>query len=62
MVSAALGIVLVVIAIVVLVWASASTLLGSIVAAVVLAALGIDACVSAWRARPSLLERIGPLP
>ena len=36
--------------------------LGAIVAALALAALGVDACVSAARNRRSLLERIGPLP
>lgn len=35
---------------------------GPILAAVVLGFLGVDAILGAWRNRPSLLSRIGPLP
>lgn len=36
--------------------------LGAAIAAFVLGGLGLDAIVSAYRARKSLLARIGPLP
>ncbi|NUZ05376.1 hypothetical protein [Piscinibacter koreensis] len=61
-VIAAFGVFFVGLAGVVLALASAATLLGSLAAAAVLGLLGVDACVSAWRGRPSLMERIGPLP
>ena len=35
---------------------------GPVLAAVVLGCLGVDAILGAWRNRPSLLSRIGPLP
>ena len=35
---------------------------GPVLAAVVLGFLGVDAILGAWRNRPSLLSRIGPLP
>lgn len=39
-----------------------SMIVGGIVAAAVIGLLGLEACVSAARDRPSLLQRIGPLP
>lgn len=38
------------------------TSLGVVVAALGVGLLGVDACVAAVRDRPSLMERIGPLP
>jgi hypothetical protein len=35
---------------------------GGIAAAVVIGGLGIDAIIAAWRDRPALIARIGPLP
>ncbi|MGZ9004041.1 MAG: hypothetical protein ACXW20_09685 [Burkholderiales bacterium] len=45
-----------------LLWAEGPTLLGAVVAAVVLGLLEIDRGISAFRGKRSLLERIGPLP
>jgi hypothetical protein len=35
---------------------------GSALAAIVIGIVGIDAMIGAWRDRPALLSRIGPLP
>ncbi len=39
-----------------------SMLVGAVVAALAIGLLGVDACISAARDKPSLLQRIGPLP
>jgi hypothetical protein len=36
--------------------------IGPVVAALIIGALGVDAMISAWRNKPALLSRIGPLP
>lgn len=56
------GFFLIVMAIATLLVADASTRLGSIVVAAVLAVLGVDAVISAARDTRSLVSRIGPLP
>jgi len=61
-VTAAFGACLVVLAIVILLSVDQSMLVGAIVAALVIGLLGVDACISALRDKPSLLHRIGPLP
>lgn len=59
-VTATLGVVFVGVAITILVISEHT--LGPVAAALVIAALGVEAIVSAWRNRLSWLARIGPLP
>ena len=61
-VTAVFGVFLVVVAIVVLVATDRPIPIGALTASLVLALLGLEACVSAVRSRRSLVERIGPLP
>ena len=61
-VTAILGAFLVLLAVAILLLVDRSMIVGAVVAALAVGSLGIDACVSAARDRPSLLERIGPLP
>jgi len=61
-VTAMFGVSFILLAIAILVWAEASMLIGSVIAALAVGLLGIDGCVSALRGKRSLLERIGPLP
>ena len=56
------GIFLVLMAVAILVWSEPSSFAGSIVAAVVVGGLGIEAIFSAARGKRPLLARIGPLP
>ena len=56
------GLVFVALAILVVVSADRPLSPGTLVAALALGALGIEACVAAVRGGRSLLERIGPLP
>lgn len=56
------GIFFVLLAVAILALSEPSTLAGSIVAALVIGGIGIEAMVSAVRGKPSLLSRIGPLP
>ena len=56
------GILFILLAAAIVVLSEQSTLIGSIVAAVVVGGLGIEATFSAWRGKRSLLARIGPLP
>ena len=52
----------IVLSIVILGSSSESTLIGSVVVAVVIFGLGVDAVVSAVRNKQSFVSRIGPLP
>ena len=61
-VTAAFGVFLVVLAIVLFLSVDGPISVGQVVAALALGLLGVDACVSAARNKRSLLERIGPLP
>jgi uncharacterized membrane protein YdbT with pleckstrin-like domain len=61
-VTAMFGVFFVLLAIGILVWADESMFIGAVIAALVVGLLGIDGCVSAFRGKRSLLERIGPLP
>jgi hypothetical protein len=56
------GTFLAVLAAAILVWSDQSSVAGSIVAALVVGGLGIEAIISAMRGKRSLLARIGPLP
>ena len=60
--TAAFGVCLVIVAIVILVSVDRPIGVGALVAALVVGGLGVDACVSAVRNTRSMLERIGPLP
>jgi len=59
-ITGALGALFVVVAVVIGVISELT--MGVILAALVIGGLGLDALVNAWRNRPSLLEKIGPLP
>lgn len=61
-VEAAVGVLLILAAIAIVVVADPGTGVGALVAALVLAGLGLDAVHAAARGRRSLLSRIGPLP
>lgn len=61
-IGACLGVVFVAAAVVIVVQGMPHPSAGEIVAALVLGGLGLDAVISAFRARRSWLERIGPLP
>lgn len=61
-VTGAFGLFFVVLAAVVLARAEGPTLVGSIIGAAVLGALGIEAIFAAVRGRAAWLARIGPLP
>jgi len=56
------GTFLAVLAVAILVWSDQSSVAGSIVAALVVGGLGIEAIICAMRGKRSLLARIGPLP
>jgi hypothetical protein len=58
----AFGAFLIVLAIMILALMEPSSRIGSIIAAVVLGALGVDQLISSLRGSASLLERVGPLP
>ena len=60
--TASLGAFFVLLAFAIVLLVDQSMLVGAIVAALVIGLLGVDACISAARDRPSLLQRIGPLP
>ena len=62
MVTAVVGVFLILLAIGIVLVADRSMLIGAVVAASAIGTLGVDACISAARSRRSLLERIGPLP
>lgn len=59
-VTAAFGLLFIVLAILVYVESDRSA--SAVVAALILGGLGLDAMISAFRGRKSLLARIGPLP
>jgi hypothetical protein len=61
-VTAVFGAFLILLAIGILLWVEQSMIVGAVIAASAVGWLGVDACVSAARNKPSLLERIGPLP
>ena len=61
-VTAVFGAFLILLALAILLLVDRSMIVGGIVAALVLGFLGVDACVSAVRDRPALVQRIGPLP
>jgi len=61
-VTALLGALFVLLAFAIVLLVDQSMLVGAIVAALVIGLLGVDACISSARDRPSLLQRIGPLP
>ena len=61
-VTAGFGAFLIVLAIVILLSVDQSMIFGAVVAASAVGLLGVDACVAAIRDKPSLLQRIGPLP
>jgi len=61
-VTAVFGVFFILLAIGILVSADSSMLVGAVIAALAVGLLGIDACVSAYRGKRSLAERIGPLP
>jgi len=61
-VAAGFGAFLIVLAIVILLSVDQSMIVGAVVVALVIGLLGVDACVGAVRDKPSLLQRIGPLP
>lgn len=61
-VTAVFGVFLMVLAIAILLSADEPMGVGAFVVSLVMALLGVDACVSAARNKPSLVERIGPLP
>ncbi len=61
-VSAAFGILFLTIAIVLVFLIDASNPIGSVIAVLVIGALGLDSLLAAIRPRVSLIERIGPLP
>ena len=61
-VTALFGAFLVLLAVAILVSVDRSMIVGSVVAASAIGLLGVDACISAVRDKPSLLQRIGPLP
>jgi glycerol uptake facilitator-like aquaporin len=56
------GTFLVVLAIAIVIWSDQSNFAGSVVAALVVGGLGVEAVFSAARGKRSLLARIGPLP
>ena len=60
--TALLGAFFVLLAFAIVLLVDQSMLVGAIVAALVIGLLGVDACISAALDRPSLLQRIGPLP
>jgi hypothetical protein len=61
-VTAAFGVLFILLAIGIVASAESSMFLGAVIAALAVGLLGIDGCVSAFRGKRSLLERIGPLP
>ncbi len=61
-VTGAFGIFLMIVAVLVLVSADASSRVAALLVAAVLAALGIDAVLAAIRSKRAWVSRIGPLP
>lgn len=61
-VGAGFGVFFIIVAILLAFAADASNAFGVIVCVIAVGGLGVDAVISAWRQRRSLLERIGPLP
>jgi hypothetical protein len=61
-VTALFGMFLIVLAGAILLLVDQSMIIGGVIAALVLGLLGVDACVSAARDKPALVQRIGPLP
>ena len=61
-VTALFGVFLILLAVAILLLVDRSMIVGGVVAALVLGLLGVDACVSAARDKPALVQRIGPLP
>ena len=61
-VTATFGGFFILLAIAIVVLAETSMLMEAVIAALAVGLLGIDACVSAFRRKRSLLQRIGPLP
>jgi len=62
LVTAAVGILFVGIAIAIVYWSAAEHPFGAFAAAALVGGLGVDALFSAARSRRSILSRIGPLP
>lgn len=56
------GVSMAALAVAILVLAEPTNLVGSIAAALVIGGLGVEAVVSAFRGKRSLLARVGPLP
>jgi hypothetical protein len=61
-VTALFGVFLILLAVAILLLVDRSMIVGGVVAALALGFLGVDACVSAARDKPALVQRIGPLP
>jgi len=61
-VTALFGVFFIALALLILATAWESAPIGAAIAALVVAFLGVDAVISVWRGRSSLLSRIGPLP
>ena len=61
-VTALFGAFFILLAVAILIWVDRSMIVGAVVAASAIGLLGVEACISAVRDKPSLLQRIGPLP
>ncbi len=61
-ITAGLGLLFILVAVVIAVWSDPPMHLGAVLTALVIGALGLDALISAVRRKRSLLSRIGPLP
>ena len=61
-ITAGFGVLFIVLAVAIVVWSNPPMHLGAVLTALVIAALGLDALISAIRNKRSLLSRVGPLP
>ena len=61
-VTALFGAFFILLAVAILLSADRSMIVRAVLGALVIGLLGVDACISAARDKPSLLQRIGPLP